>query len=77
MADKVFIAASLNDFIADQNGDIDWLHEYPSLSGSDGGYSDFMETVDALVMGRSTYETVLNFDCDWPSIRVVTAQRPL
>ena len=66
MGNKVFIATSLDGFIADKNGAIDWLHEGPSPSGSDGGFSDFMETVDALVMGRNTYETVLSFDCDWP-----------
>lgn len=66
MVNKVFIAASLDGFIADKDGGIDWLHENPSPSGSDGGFSEFMKTVDALVMGRTTYEMVLSFDCEWP-----------
>ncbi len=66
MTNKIFIATSLDGYIADKNGGIDWLHENPSPSGSDGGFSEFMKTVDALVMGRTTYETVLSFDCDWP-----------
>ncbi len=66
MGNKVFIATSLDGFIADKNGNIDWLHENPSPSGNDGGYSDFIQTVDALIMGRGTYETVLGFDCEWP-----------
>jgi len=63
---KVFIATSLDGFIADKAGQIDWLHELPNPQGDDMGYAEFMESVDALVMGRKTFETVLGFDMDWP-----------
>src|SRR4051812_31133257 len=62
---SVFIATSLDGFIARPNGDLDWL---PSPGGNDGedyGYSSFMKTVDTLVMGRGTYEKVLTFGA-WP-----------
>jgi dihydrofolate reductase len=62
----VFIATSLDGYISDKNGDINWLHSIPIPEGSDMGYSAFMESVDALVMGRTTFETVCGFDIDWP-----------
>jgi dihydrofolate reductase len=58
----VFIATSLDGFIARANGDLDWL---PSGGGEPHGYDEFMATVDALVIGRKTFETVLTFD-QWP-----------
>jgi dihydrofolate reductase len=62
MKASVFIATSLDGFIARANGDIDWL---PAGGGEEHGYEAFMATVDALVIGRKTYETVLAFDA-WP-----------
>lgn len=63
---KVFIATSLDGFIADKNGNIDWLHSIPNPENNDMGYDDFMSKVDALVMGRVTFETVCSFDIEWP-----------
>ena len=63
---KVFIATSLDGFIADKNGDIEWLHSIPNPDGSDMGYGAFFSQIDALVMGRTTFETVCGFDMDWP-----------
>jgi dihydrofolate reductase len=66
MTNKVFIATSLDGYIADKNGGIDWLNEYPSPSGSDGGFSEFMNSIDAVIMGRTTFEKVLSFNIPWP-----------
>jgi len=63
---KVFIATSLDGKIADKNGGIDWLHSIPNPYNNDMGYSDFFSKIDALVMGRTTFETVCGFDMDWP-----------
>ena len=63
---KVFIATSIDGFIADKNGGIDWLHAIPNPDNIDMGYGEFMAQVDALVMGRATFETVCGFDMDWP-----------
>ncbi len=63
---KVFIATSLDGFIADKNGNIDWLHSVPNPNKDDMGYKEFMSNIDALIMGRTTFETVCGFDCDWP-----------
>lgn len=66
MKNKIFIATSLDGYIADKNGKIDWLHSIPNPEGIDMGYEAFMDSVDALVMGRTTYQTVLGFDIPWP-----------
>lgn len=57
---SVFIAASLDGFIARKNGDIDWLPT-ESADGEDYGYAEFMSAVDAIVMGRNSFEKVLSF----------------
>jgi dihydrofolate reductase len=59
---SVFIATSLDGFIARPNDDLDWL---PPGGGEEHGYDAFIATVDALVIGRRTYEKVLTFD-SWP-----------
>jgi dihydrofolate reductase len=56
---SVFIATSLDGFIARTDGALDWL---PPGGGEEHGYDAFMATVDALVIGRKTFETVLTFD---------------
>jgi dihydrofolate reductase len=59
---SVFIGTSLDGFIARVNGEFDFL----SPSGDEPhGYDEFMATVDALVIGRNTFETILAFDA-WP-----------
>lgn len=63
---NVFIATSLDGFIADKNGGIDWLHAIPNPDNTDMGYNDFISQIDALIMGRKTFETICGFDIDWP-----------
>ena len=62
MKASVFIATSLDGFIAREDDSLDWL---PPDGGEPHGYIEFMDTVDAVVMGRRTFETVLTFDA-WP-----------
>ena len=59
---SAFIATSLDGFIARANDDLDWL---PADGGEEHGYEAFMASVDALVIGRRTYDKVLTFDA-WP-----------
>lgn len=63
---SVFIATSLDGYIADKNGGIDWLNSIPNPDHVDMGYMEFSNGIDALVMGRTTFETVLGFDIEWP-----------
>ena len=63
---SVFIATSLDGWIARKNGEIDWLTApNPAGVGEDYGYKTFFDSVDALVMGRKTFELVLTFG-EWP-----------
>jgi dihydrofolate reductase len=73
---SVFVGTSLDGFIARTDGSLDFL---PAGGGEPHGYNEFMATVDALVIGRKTYETVLNFDA-WPYAKksvFVLSSRPL
>lgn len=72
---SVFIATSLDGFIARPDGALDWL---PAGGGEPHGYDEFIATVDAILIGRKTFETVLSFDA-WPYGRkpVVVLSRTL
>ena len=52
----VYIAASLDGYIARENGDIDWLPE-----SSESSYDTFYKSVDTVIMGKTTYDQVLKF----------------
>ena len=65
MANYVYIATSLDGFIATSDGGLDWLMEIPNPDKSDYGFVDFIKGIDAVVMGRNTFEKVLSFD-EWP-----------
>ena len=62
MKASVFVGTSLDGFMARTNGALDFL---PPGGGEPHGYEEFMATVDALVIGRHTFDTVLSFD-PWP-----------
>jgi len=59
---SVFVATSLDGFIARKDGDLDWLVKAGEQGGEDYGFQAFMDSVDVLVMGRHSYEKVLTFD---------------
>ena len=77
---SVYIATSLDGFIARTDGALDWLPAGDTEpGGEDYGYAQFMNTVDVLVMGRCTYQQVLSFG-DWPygdTLVVVLSRRTL
>lgn len=63
---SVFIATSLDGFIAKTDGDIQWLVTIPAPEADeDYGFQAFFNSVDVLVMGRKTYEAALTF-AEWP-----------
>jgi len=59
---SVFIGTSVDGFIARRNGDLDFL---PPDGGEPHGYDEFIATVDTVVIGRKTFETVLSYP-EWP-----------
>lgn len=76
MSISVFIGTSVDGFIARPNGDLDFL---PEGGGEPHGYDEFFASVDALVIGRKTFETILTFKT-WPygdKRVVVLSSRPL
>lgn len=69
---------SLDGFIAGPNGELDWLDQIPAPEGNDMGYGALIESVDALVMGRSTFDVVCTFDGPWPySVPVIVMSKSL
>lgn len=59
---SVFVGVSIDGFMAREDGSLDYLEPFES---ENHGYDDFMRSIDALVVGRATYDTVLGFDA-WP-----------
>lgn len=76
MKASVFVGTSLDGFLARLDGAFDFL---PAGGGEPHGYDEFMATVDALIIGRNTYETVLSLG-EWPygdKLTVVLSTHPL
>lgn len=63
---KLYIATSLDGYIAREDGSIDWLDAVPNPDQIDHGYAEFYETIDTVILGRKTYEVILGFGVDWP-----------
>ena len=61
MTNIVYIATSLDGYIADRDGGLDWLHSIPNPDNDDCGFGEFMAGIDALIMGRTTFETSVRF----------------
>jgi dihydrofolate reductase len=64
----VFIATSLDGYIARPDGSLDWLDEAGATApeGEDFGFAAFFDSVDAIVIGRRTYDVVRSFGGKWP-----------
>lgn len=62
---KLYIATSLDGYIATADGSVEWLDAYQS-DEEDYGYHRFYDSVDTLLMGGNTYRAILGFGCDWP-----------
>ncbi len=62
----VFIARSLDGYIAGPGGEIDWLDMVANPKRDDMGYLALMDEVDAIIMGRNTFDFVANYEGPWP-----------
>jgi len=76
---SVFVGVSLDGFIARPNGDLDWLMGEGGGDSAEYGYNEFIADIDAIVMGRRTFEKVLTFDkwCYGNKRVVVLSNQPL
>ena len=61
----LYIATSLDGYIAQPNDDLSFL-DIVAQEGEDYGYADFIKTVDAVIVGRKTYDKVINMGYDFP-----------
>jgi len=76
MTASVFVGASVDGFIARTDHGLDWL---PEGGGEPHGYDEFIASVDAIVIGRNTFDKILTFD-SWPYGEkrvVVLSSRPV
>jgi len=58
----VFIATSLDGYIATENDSLDWLFKVEGEG--DNGYSEFYSTIDTIILGRRTYDWIMNVEKD-------------
>lgn len=72
----VFIATSLDGFIARINGDIEWLLSRDDPK-EDHGYSNFIKGIDGVIMGRGTFEKALTFESWYYTVPVVVLSKKL
>ena len=61
---SIYIATSIDGFIARRDGNIDWLHD-GHIGNEDYGFKKFINNIDALILGRNTYQVVSSFN-EWP-----------
>jgi len=64
---RLFIAMSLDGYIARPDGDLDWLSSV-EMEGEDYGYADFIATIDTVIVGRKTYDKVLSMGVEFPHL---------
>ncbi|MCF6094931.1 dihydrofolate reductase family protein [Microaerobacter geothermalis] len=62
----LYIAISVDGYIARENGDIDWLLEAETQGEGDNGYAEFYKTIDTVLMGKKTYDQVLTLVDEFP-----------
>lgn len=62
----VFIGKSLDGFIAGKNGELDWLEMIPNPENVEMGFTSLIQEIDAVVMGKTTFEVVCGFGGEWP-----------
>ncbi|MFK7945943.1 MAG: dihydrofolate reductase family protein [Saprospiraceae bacterium] len=63
---KLYIAASIDGFIADKNGSVEWLEKLPNPDLLDYGYFEMYNNIDTTLMGNATYQQILGFDIPFP-----------
>jgi dihydrofolate reductase len=63
---KLYIATSIDGYIASSDGRIDWLTEFPNPDNLDYGYTEFLQSIDTTLMGNTTYKQLVKLGIPWP-----------
>lgn len=74
---SIYIAASIDGYIARKDGGLDWL-EYGHAGNEDYGFNEFISGIDAIILGKNTYEVISGFG-EWPykGKRIIVLSRTL
>lgn len=62
----LYIATSIDGYIATPDGGIEWLNEIPNPTNEDHGYKELLATIDTVLMGGKTYHEIIGFGIPWP-----------
>lgn len=68
----LYIATSLDNYIAKPDGNLDWLTSFPQPSTGDYGYQALLDSTESIVMGRKTYEELMSVVDEWPYSEFLT-----
>ena len=68
----LYIAMSLDGYIANKEGSVDFLDDFQGLDEGDYGYQDFVDTIDTCIMGSNTYKAIIGFGYPWPYMDQMT-----
>ncbi|WP_099463892.1 dihydrofolate reductase family protein [Parabacteroides provencensis] len=68
----LYIATSIDGYIATPDGGVEWLDEIPNPNKTDLGYNALMDSIDTVLMGGRTYHEIIGFGVEWPYKSKVT-----
>lgn len=63
---KLYIAVSLDGYIATPDGGVEWLNQFQISKNEDYGYKEIYQSIDTILMGGRTYRDIVGFGCEWP-----------
>lgn len=62
----LYIATSVNGYIAKSDGSVDWLESIPNPNKDDYGCPKFYSSIDTTILGYNTYKQIINWDIEFP-----------
>lgn len=68
----LYIATSIDGYIATPDGGVEWLNEVPNPTNEDHGYNVLLDSIDTVLMGGRTYHEIIGFGVQWPYKSKVT-----